>query len=131
MTKKLDEYVEHYRGGSGGAEVASIDEDSRLGRNMNQALSMRGDQNRADGGRTHGTPLPPSTLAARASKSVSPSVLLRISDGTFHMHRSFSDFSQAVTSAEAYAGAGFTVSMISATGRFLMGFESLSHRVAV
>ncbi len=49
--------------------------------------------------------------------------MLRVSDGTFHMHRSFNDFSQATRSAEAYAGAGFSVAMISATGRFLMGFE--------
>ena len=65
------------------------------------------------------------------SRSVSPTILLRISDGTFHMHRSFNDFTQAVRSAEAYAGAGFTVSMISATGRFLMGFEPRAARVAV
>jgi hypothetical protein len=64
-------------------------------------------------------------------RSVSPTILLRISDGTFHMHRSFNDFSQAVRSAEAYAGAGFSVSMISATGRFLMGFEPRGERVAV
>jgi hypothetical protein len=57
--------------------------------------------------------------------------MLRISDGTFHMHRSFSDFSQACRSAEAYAGAGFSVSMISATGRYLMGFEPRGQRVAV
>ena len=43
---------------------------------------------------------------AEKSRSVSPTVLLRISDGTFHMHRSFHDFTQAVRSAEAYAGAG-------------------------
>jgi hypothetical protein len=49
-------------------------------------------------------------------------ILLRISDGSIHMHRSFSDFGQAVHSAEAYAGAGFRVAMVSATGRFLMGF---------
>ena len=65
------------------------------------------------------------------SRSISPTILLRISDGTFHMHRSFSDFSQAVRSGEAYAGAGFSVSMISATGRFLMGFEPRAQRVAV
>jgi hypothetical protein len=47
------------------------------------------------------------------------------------MHRSFNDFSQALRSAEAYAGAGFSVSMISATGRFLMGFEPRGERVAV
>ena len=64
-------------------------------------------------------------------QSTSPTILLRISDGTFHMHRSFSDFGQAYRSAEAYAGAGFTVSMISATGRYLMGFEPRGQRVAV
>jgi hypothetical protein len=58
-------------------------------------------------------------------------ILLRISDGTFHMHRSFNDFSEALQSAEAYVGAGFSVSMISATGRFLMGFEPRRDRVAV
>ncbi len=63
--------------------------------------------------------------------STSPTILLRITDGSFHMHRSFSDFTQAVRSAEAYAGAGFTVAMISATGRYLMGFEPRGQRVAV
>ncbi len=58
------------------------------------------------------------------TRSESPTVLLRISDGTFHMHRAFSDFGQAVRSAEAYAGAGYAVAMISATGRFLLGFDS-------
>jgi len=47
------------------------------------------------------------------------------------MHRSFNDFGQASRSAEAYAGAGFTVAMISATGRFLMGFETRRKRLAV
>jgi hypothetical protein len=47
------------------------------------------------------------------------------------MHRAFSDFSQAVRSAEAYAGAGFMVAMISATGRFLMCFEPRWQRIAV
>jgi hypothetical protein len=65
------------------------------------------------------------------SHSDSPTVLLRVSDGTFHMHRSFTDFGQATRSAEAYAGAGFHVSMISATGRFLMGFEPRRQRIAV
>jgi hypothetical protein len=65
------------------------------------------------------------------SQSTSPTILLRISDGAVHMHRSFSDFSQAYRSAEAYAGAGFTVSMISATGRYLMGFEPRGQRIAV
>jgi hypothetical protein len=63
--------------------------------------------------------------------SDSPTILLRISDQTFHMHRSFNDFAQANRSAEAYAGAGFTVAMFSATGRFLMAFEASRHRVAV
>lgn len=64
-------------------------------------------------------------------RSISPTVLLRISDGTAHMHRSFSDFGQAVRSAEAYAGAGFSVAMISATGRFLMAFQPRGQKVAV
>ena len=55
--------------------------------------------------------------------STSPMILLRISDGSAHMHRSFNDFPQAERSAEAFAGAGFAVAMMSATGRFLMGFE--------
>jgi hypothetical protein len=63
--------------------------------------------------------------------SESPTVLLRVSDGTFHMHRSFNDFFQATKSAEAYAGAGFAVAMISATGRYLMGFEPRNQKVAV
>jgi hypothetical protein len=63
--------------------------------------------------------------------SDSPTILLRVTDGTSHMHRSFNDFGQAVRSAEAYAGAGFTVAMISATGRFLMSFEPRSRRIAV
>jgi hypothetical protein len=66
-----------------------------------------------------------------SSHSDSPTILLRVSDGTFHMHRSFNDFSQAFKSAEAYAGAGFTVAMISATGRFLMAFEARRQRLAV
>ena len=63
--------------------------------------------------------------------SDSPTILLRVSDGTYHTHRSFSDFSQATRSAEAYARAGFNVAMISATGRFLMGFEPRHKKVAV
>jgi hypothetical protein len=47
------------------------------------------------------------------------------------MHRSFTDFNQANRSAEAYAGAGFRVSMISATGRYLMGFEPRHQGLAV
>jgi hypothetical protein len=58
--------------------------------------------------------------------------MLRISDGSSHMHRPFNDFSQAVCSAEAFAGAGFDVALISATGRFLMGFRPRKKdRVAV
>ena len=68
---------------------------------------------------------------AHRLQSTSPTILLRIGDGHFHMHRSFSDFSQAYRSAEAYASAGFSVSMISATGRYLMGFEPRGRRVAV
>jgi hypothetical protein len=68
---------------------------------------------------------------AMKSHSDSPTILLRVSDGTFHMHRSFNDFAQATRSAEAYAGAGFSVAMISATGRFLMAFNPRSHRIAV
>ena len=64
-------------------------------------------------------------------KSASPTILLRISDGTNHMHRSFNNFTQAVRSAEAYAGAGFSVAMISATGRFLMAFDARVRRVTL
>jgi hypothetical protein len=63
--------------------------------------------------------------------SDSPTILLRVSDGTFHTHRSFNDFFQATLSAEAYAGAGFSVAMISATGRYLMGFEPRLRKIAV
>ena len=56
-------------------------------------------------------------------QSASPTIVLRISDGSSHMHRAFNDFAQAVRSAEAFAGAGFNVAMMAATGRFLMGFE--------
>jgi hypothetical protein len=55
-------------------------------------------------------------------------VLLRINSGEFHMHRSFNDFRQAVRSAESYARAGYSVAMISATGRFLMAYEPRSRR---
>jgi hypothetical protein len=57
------------------------------------------------------------------TRSASPTLMLRISDGSHHMHRAFSDFSQAIQSAEAFAGAGFDVELMSATGRFLMGFR--------
>ncbi len=64
-------------------------------------------------------------------RSISPTIVLRISDGASHMHRSFHDYAQAVRSAEAYAGAGFSVSMISATGRFLMAFDPRGQKAAV
>ena len=41
------------------------------------------------------------------------------------------EFNQAVRSAEAYAGAGFSVAMISATGRFLMAFEPRGQHTSV
>lgn len=63
--------------------------------------------------------------------SESPTILLRVSDGSFHMHRAFNDFQQASRSAEAYAGAGFSVAMMSATGRFLMSFDTRRQKVAV
>ncbi|MDX2038477.1 MAG: hypothetical protein SFX72_17660 [Isosphaeraceae bacterium] len=69
---------------------------------------------------------------AKFSKSASPTILLRISDTSVHMHRSFNDFSLALQSAEAFAGAGYHVAVMSATGRFLMAYEpSRTGRVAV
>lgn len=59
----------------------------------------------------------------RTLRSNSPTILLRICDGSYHTHRAFNEFSQAHRSAEAYAGAGFSVAMISATGRFIMSFQ--------
>jgi hypothetical protein len=47
------------------------------------------------------------------------------------MHRPFNDFVEAMQSAEAFAGAGFSVAMVSATGQFLMGFEPKVPRVSV
>jgi len=70
-------------------------------------------------------------IMAKSFHSESPTILLRISDGSCQMHRAFSDFSQAVCAAEAYAGAGFVVAMISATGRFLMNFEPRRQRLAI
>ncbi len=61
--------------------------------------------------------------SGRGRRSGSPTVLLRITDGGTEMRRAFCDFAQAVDAAEAYAGAGCWVSMISATGRFLMVFQ--------
>ena len=57
-----------------------------------------------------------------ATRSPSPTILLRITDGGAYMHRAFNDFAQATRSAEAFAGAGFAVSMVSATGQFLQRF---------
>jgi hypothetical protein len=64
-----------------------------------------------------------------ALRSSSPMVLLRISDGTNRMHREFNNFDQAVKSAEAFAGAGFNVELVSATGQFLMGFAPRVQRL--
>ncbi|WP_435018861.1 hypothetical protein TA3x_000848 [Tundrisphaera sp. TA3] len=64
-------------------------------------------------------------------RTSSPTILLRITDGSVHMHRSFDDFKEAQRSAEAFAGAGFAVAMISATGRFLQAFEPKPSRAMV
>ena len=61
--------------------------------------------------------------------SPNPTILLRITDGTHYMHRVFDDFELAVKSAEAFAGAGFAVSLVSATGQFLCGFEPQVQRM--
>jgi hypothetical protein len=68
---------------------------------------------------------------AADSHSESPIILLRISDKSAHIHRSFNDFAQAMRSGEAYAGAGYNVAMISATGRFLMEFEERRRALVV
>ena len=68
---------------------------------------------------------------SKGQHSVSPTILLRISDGPCRIHRTFTEFDQAVRAAEAYAGAGFVVSMMSATGRFLMGFRPRWQGIAV
>lgn len=65
------------------------------------------------------------------SRSQSPTVVLRISDGTRLMRQVFADFGQASRSAEAYAREGFMVDMMSATGTFLMDFEPLRWSIAV
>ena len=67
----------------------------------------------------------------RLPHSASPLIMLRITDGSYHMHRAFNEYPQAVRSAEAYAGAGFTVSMISATGRFIMSYEPRGQRAQI
>jgi hypothetical protein len=61
--------------------------------------------------------------SGKGHHSASPTVVLRISDGPHQMRRAFSDYSQALRAAEAYAGAGFVVAMVSSTGRFLMRFQ--------
>ncbi len=67
-------------------------------------------------------------MSALKSHSPSPMILLRICDGYLRSHRAFNEYGQAVRSAEAYAGAGFRVAMVSATGRFLMAFEPREQR---
>ena len=69
--------------------------------------------------------------SGKGHHSVSPTVLLRISDGQHHIYRTFSDDSDALRAAEAYAGAGFVVAMVSATGRFLMRFQPRWQSVTV
>ncbi len=66
-----------------------------------------------------------------SKRTSSPTILLRITDGGVHMHRSCNNFAEALRSAEAFAGAGFSVAMISATGRFLLAFEPKGTRAAV
>ena len=68
---------------------------------------------------------------SKGRHSISPTILLRISDGPCRIHRTFTDYDQAVRAAEAYAGAGFMVRMVSATGRFLMGFQPRWQGIAV
>ncbi|WP_337173836.1 hypothetical protein [Paludisphaera sp.] len=65
------------------------------------------------------------------SRSQSPTVVLRISDGTQSMRQVFADFAQASRAAEAYARQGFLVDMTSATGRFLMDFEPIRRGLAL
>ena len=68
---------------------------------------------------------------SKGHHSVSPTILLRISDGPCRIHRTFTDYDQAVRAAQAYAGAGFMVSVVSATGRFLMDFQPRWQGIAV
>jgi hypothetical protein len=68
---------------------------------------------------------------SKGQHSLSPTILLRISDGSCRVHRTFTDYDQAVLAAEAYARAGFMVRMVSATGRFLMGFQPRWQGIAV
>lgn len=55
---------------------------------------------------------------------MSPTIVLRIVNGEFHIHRAFPDFAQAEASAEAFAAAGNQVTMFSATGQILMLFAA-------
>ncbi len=57
--------------------------------------------------------------------SPSPTILLRINRPGAYMHRAFNDFARASRSAEAFATAGFSVTMHSATGQFLMSFDAV------
>ena len=68
---------------------------------------------------------------ANESRSQSPTVVLRISDGERSMRQVFADFGQASRAAEAYARQGFLVDMTSVTGRFLMDFEAVRRGVAL
>jgi len=68
---------------------------------------------------------------ANPARSNSPTIVLRIHDGPSRVCRAFTDFSQAVRCAEAYADVGFIVDMVSATGRFIMGFEPRRYEIAV
>ena len=64
-------------------------------------------------------------------RSPSPTILLRISSGGAYMHRAFNDFDQASRSGEAFAEAGFAVTMHSATGQFLLSFEARDEPAAI
>jgi hypothetical protein len=68
---------------------------------------------------------------ANESRSQSPTVVLRISDGAQSVRQVFADFGQAFRAAEAYARQGFLVDMTSATGRFLMDFEPAGRGLAM
>ncbi|MDG3003332.1 hypothetical protein [Paludisphaera mucosa] len=65
------------------------------------------------------------------TRSQSPTVVLRISDGSRLVRQAFADFGQASRSAEAYAREGFVVDMMSATGLFIMDFETVRRGLAV
>jgi hypothetical protein len=111
-------YIENTQEDSIVAEQTTIDSRASHGARLEQTER---DQHREQAYRKGRVTLEAATLKGRRSDS--PTVLLRISDGYTEIRRAFSDFSQAVEAAEAYAGAGFWVAMISATGRFLMDFD--------